>query len=99
MYSKSTFKCQWCIGDNKWCDMIQSQMTFFEFLEPMFLIKAAGLIGVIIIVFPVMILSFSKNAMPRRRGSFTKNAARRRFFWHALFRLSELSRRLPPVSV
>jgi len=31
--------------------MIQSQMTFFEFLEPMFLIKAAGLIGVIIIVF------------------------------------------------
>ena len=26
-------------------------MTFFEFLEPMFLIKAAGLVGVIAIVF------------------------------------------------
>ena len=31
--------------------MIQIQMTFFEFLEPMFLIKAAGLVGVIAIVF------------------------------------------------
>ena len=31
--------------------MIQNQMTFFEFLEPMFLIKTAGLVGVIVIVF------------------------------------------------
>src|SRR3989344_6039984 len=31
--------------------MIQIQMTIFEFLEPMFLIKAAGLVGVIAIVF------------------------------------------------